>query len=112
MRAVAARYSGGFDPPSPDPTLPPVKALQVWNEPNLSGNLSPQFEGTTAISPVYYREMLNVSYGAVKAVAPRMLVVTAGTAPYGDPPAACECARWCSGNDALREGREEDKGRS
>jgi hypothetical protein len=86
MRAVAARYSGGFDPSGPDPTLPPVQALQVWNEPNLSGQLSPQYEGTTAISPGYYREMLNASYAAVKAVAPRMLVVTAGTAPYGDPP--------------------------
>jgi hypothetical protein len=86
MRAVAARYSGGFDPPGPDPTLPSVQAVQVWNEPNLSGQLSPQYEGTTAISPGYYREMLNASYGAVKAVAPRMLVVTAGTAPYGDPP--------------------------
>ena len=86
MRAVAARYSGGFDPPGPDPMLPPVQALQVWNEPNLSGQLSPQYDGTTAISPGYYREMLNASYGAVKAVAPRMLVVTAGTAPYGDPP--------------------------
>ena len=86
MRAVAARYSGGFDPAGPAPTLPPVQALQVWNEPNLSGQLSPQSEGTTAISPGYYREMLNASYAAVKAVDPQMLVVTAGTAPYGDPP--------------------------
>ena len=88
MRAVAARYSGGFDPDGggPAPTLPAVQALQVWNEPNLSGNLTPQYEGTTAISPGYYREMLNASYAAVKAVAPTMLVVTAGTAPYGDPP--------------------------
>ena len=86
MRAVAARYSGGFDPPGPAPTLPAVQALQVWNEPNLSGQLSPQYEGTTAISPGYYREMLNASYAAVKAVDPQMLVVTAGTAPYGDPP--------------------------
>ena len=30
--------------------------------------------------------MLNASYAAVKAVDPQMLVVTAGTAPYGDPP--------------------------
>ena len=63
-----------------------MQALQVWNEPNLSGQLSPQSEGTTAISPGYYREMLNASYAAVKAVDPQMLVVTAGTAPYGDPP--------------------------
>ena len=30
--------------------------------------------------------MLNASYAAVKAVDPAMRVVTAGTAPYGDPP--------------------------
>ncbi len=39
MRAVAARYSGGFDPDGagPAPPLPAVQALQVWNEPNLTG---------------------------------------------------------------------------
>jgi hypothetical protein len=87
-QAVAARYSGGFDPDGPGPAspLPAVQALQVWNEPNLSGYLAPQYEGETAFSPGYYREMLNAAYAAVKAVDPRMLVVTAGTAPYGDPP--------------------------
>ena len=88
MRAVAARYSGGFDPDGsgPAPPLPAVEALQVWNEPNLSGQLTPQYEGQTAISPGHYREMLNAAYSAVKAVDPGMLVVTAGTSPYGDPP--------------------------
>ena len=88
MRAVAARYSGGFDPdgPGPAPPLPAVQALQVWNEPNLSQYLTPQYDGQTAASPGWYREMLNASYAAVKAVDPRMTVVTAGTAPYGDPP--------------------------
>jgi hypothetical protein len=87
-QAVAARYSGGFDPdgPGPESPLPVVQALQVWNEPNLSGYLAPQYEGETAFSPGYYREMLNAAYAAVKAVDPRMLVVTGGTAPYGGPP--------------------------
>ena len=87
-RAVAARYSGGFDPDGGGPALPlpGVQALQVWNEPNLSGYLTPQYEGQTAVSPAHYRELLNAAYSAVKAVDPAMLVVTAGTAPYGDPP--------------------------
>ena len=89
MRAVAARYSGGFDPDGPGPaTLPAVQALQVWNEPNLSGLSTPQYEGTTAVSPGHYREMLNAAYAAVKAVDPTMLVVTAGTAPMAILPVA------------------------
>ncbi len=43
-------------------------------------------KGTTAVSPTHYREMLNATYSAVKAVDPAMLVVTGGPSPYGDPP--------------------------
>jgi hypothetical protein len=85
-QAVAARYSGGFDPPGPAPPLPAAEALQIWDEPNQEYWLSPAFEGKTAVSPAHYRGMLNASYPAVKAVNPRMLVVTGGTSPYGDPP--------------------------
>ena len=109
MRAVAARYSGGFDPAGPDPTLPPVQALQVWNEPNLSGQLSPQSEGTTAISPGYYREMLNASYGAVKAVDPQ------NARRHRRDRSLWRSSRWQPGEaggvlatDALRDGREEE----
>jgi hypothetical protein len=88
MRAVTARFSGGFDPDGagPAPRLPAVKALQVWNEPNIITSFTPQYEGQSAFSPGRYREMLNAAYAAVKAVDPKMLVVTAGTSPYGDPP--------------------------
>ena len=72
----------------PAPPLPAVQAIEVWNEANSSDWLNPQFEGTTALSPDYYREMLNASYGPIKAVNPQMLVVAGGTDPYGDPPAA------------------------
>jgi hypothetical protein len=83
--AVAARYSGRFDPDGPGAAavLPPAQAIQVWNEQNLLEHLMPQYQGNTPVSPEHYREMLNASYAAVKAVNPSMLVVTGGTAPYG-----------------------------
>jgi hypothetical protein len=87
-QAVASRYSGGFDPDGSGsaPPLPSVQALEIWNEPNLSGFLMPQYEGTTAVSVALYRQMLNASYAAVKAVSPHISVVAAGAGPYGDPP--------------------------
>jgi hypothetical protein len=88
VQAIAARYPGSFDPDGagPEPPLPAVRALQVWNEPNQDAFLGPQFQGTAIIGPDQYRELLNASYKAIKAVNPRMLVVTGGTSPYGDPP--------------------------
>jgi hypothetical protein len=90
VQAVAARYTGGFDPDGSGPAapLPAAQALQVWDEPNQEYFLSPayQADGTIPFSPAHYRSMLNASYNAVKAVNPQMLVVTGGTSPYGDPP--------------------------
>jgi hypothetical protein len=88
MQAIAARYSGGFDPDGGggQPPLPAVQALQVLNEPNQDAWLAPQFDGKAIIGPDLYRELLNASYTAIKAVNPQMLVVTGGTSPYGDPP--------------------------
>lgn len=88
MQAVAARYSGSFDPDGPGPgqTLPAVDAIQVWNEANQDFWLGPQFQGKQIVGADRYRAILNASYQAIKAVNPRILVVTAGTSPYGDPP--------------------------
>jgi hypothetical protein len=84
--ALARRYSGTFpDPARPGQTLPRVKAFQVWNEPNLSKYLNPQWTRTRATSPKLYRGMLNGFYRGVKSVDSRARVVTAGTAPFGDP---------------------------
>ena len=86
VRAVASRYSGGFDPDGAGPAarLPAVQALSIWAEPNLEVHLTPQYEGKTTVGPAHYREMLNAAYSAVKAVDPKMLVVTGGPSPYGD----------------------------
>ena len=84
--ALARRYSGHFpDPAHPGTLLPAVTAFQVWNEPNLSKYLSPQWSGRRAVAPAHYRRMLNAFYRGVKSVNRRALVVTAGTGPFGDP---------------------------
>jgi hypothetical protein len=89
--AAARRYDGRFpDPVTPGAFLPRVRYWQPWNEPNLSLYLSPQWtqsgNGWAPVSPVIYRRLLNAFYRAVKRVSSSNFVVTAGTAPYGDPP--------------------------
>jgi hypothetical protein len=89
-RAAATRYSGAFpDPLHPGQMLPRVRLWQVWNEPNLSQYLSPQWTRRRGrhkpASPGHYRRMLNAAYGEIKAVHSGNVVGTAGTAPYGDP---------------------------
>ena len=84
--ALARRYSGSFpDPARPGRLLPRVKAFQVWNEPNLSTYLNPQWKGRRTASPALYRSMLTAFYRGVKSVNARALVITAGTGPFGDP---------------------------
>jgi hypothetical protein len=84
--ALARRYSGHFpDPANPGQVLPRVIAFQPWNEPNLSSYLNPQWSGNQTASPAIYRAMLDAFYRGVKSVDPTALVVTAGTAPFGDP---------------------------
>jgi hypothetical protein len=65
-----------------------VKWFQLWNEPNLSQYLTPQWQRVkgkwVAIGPAHYRAMLNAFYAGVKAGQPGATVVAAGTAPFGD----------------------------
>jgi hypothetical protein len=89
--AAAIRYDGRFpDPLHPGAFLPRVRYWQAWNEPNLDYYLSPQWTRVgnrwAPASPAIYRQLLNAFYAAVKRVSSSNFVVTAGTAPYGDPP--------------------------
>jgi hypothetical protein len=91
--ALAERYSGRFaDPLLRGRKLPRVCYFQAWNEPNLSNYLMPQWGRTHGrwepVSPGIYRSLLNAFYRAVKSVQPTAAVVSAGTGPYGDPPAS------------------------
>jgi hypothetical protein len=57
---------------------PAEHVFQVWNEPNLSLNLSPVNAGT-------YRAMVNAVADAVHGVDPANLVIAGGLDPYGHP---------------------------
>ena len=91
-RVVASRYSGRYpDPLRPHHRLPRVTTFQIWNEPNLRINLSPQWTRDRRgrpipASPGIYRALLNAGYANVKAVQRHATVLAAGLGPYGDPP--------------------------
>ena len=83
--ALARRYSGSFpDPENPEATLPRVRHFQIFNEPNLSTYITPQWQGGRPVSASIYRQLLNAFYDGIKAVDESNVVVTAGTGPYGD----------------------------
>lgn len=88
--AAAQRYSGRFlDPERPGATLPRVRYWQAWNEPNLPQYLQPQWVARgprwVPFAPTHYRRMLNAFSDGVKSVLADNVVVTAGTAPLGEP---------------------------
>jgi hypothetical protein len=89
--AVAERYDGHFrDPLRADHFLPKVGYFQIWNEPNLTDYLEPQWIKTghrySPESPILYRALLNAGYAGITAAQRHAYVISAGTAPYGDPP--------------------------
>jgi hypothetical protein len=77
-RAAALRYSGHYH------GLPRVRYWQVWNEPNLGVDLSPQLDHGQALAAVRYRAMVNAVADAVKDVHGDNLVVAGGLAPFRD----------------------------
>jgi len=78
MRAIAQRYQGR------------VRAYQLWNEPNLAGEVGGR------IDPAFYVEMVKAGYLAVKSVDPQAIVVLGGLASTGvsDPQVAMEDTRY------------------
>jgi hypothetical protein len=73
--ALATHYDGqSVDPQSN--LLPAVNVFEVWNEPNLSLDLSPVKAST-------YRAMVNAVAASVHAVDPQNLVVAGGLDPFG-----------------------------
>jgi hypothetical protein len=89
--ALAQRYRGTFpDPLEPSRTLPRISAWQVWNEPNLTDELTPAWRRASGrwvpAAPAAYRGLLNAFARAANAIDPSVQIITAGTAPFGDAP--------------------------
>jgi len=80
--ALALRYGGAFA------GLPRVRYWQLWNEPNLTGFLSPQFENGKPFAAVWFRGMLNAFATAVRGVHSDNVVIAGGLAPIAIPEAA------------------------
>lgn len=77
-RAAATRYSGRFH------GLPHVRYWQVWNEPNLTTQLSPQLVRGRPVAALAYRDMVNAVAAAVKGVSGSNVVVAGGVSPFRD----------------------------
>lgn len=88
-KALATRYSGNYSPPLGLPAgisgvaLPRVALYEAWNEPNLTGFLSPQYIEGRPYSPLLYRKLLNGVYRGVHAAQPDARVIAGTTAPFG-----------------------------
>jgi hypothetical protein len=80
--ALAMQYSA----PSLIDPVPPTRWYEIWNEPNLSAYIAPQYKGKKPESPIIYGKLLNAAYSSIKAVAPKAQVISAGTGAYGTHP--------------------------
>ncbi len=85
--ALARRYDGSFRPAPGAVALPRVALYEAWNEPNLTGFLSPQWtESNAANGPRMYRGLLNGTYEGVKSAQPGAQVIAGSTGPNGGKP--------------------------
>jgi hypothetical protein len=76
--AVAARYSGRY------PGFPFVRFYTVWNEPNLSQFLAPQFDRRgRSVAPANYARIYAAAYAGIKRGNARALVALGETSARG-----------------------------
>jgi hypothetical protein len=80
---LARRYSGSYTPPGATAPLPRVAAFTLWNEPNGSGFLEPQWIGGVPVSADWYRQLLDLAYPAIKSVSPSATVLIGNTSDAG-----------------------------
>lgn len=86
VTALARRYNGEFDPDGPGgpaPILPEVSLWTVWNEPNLSIFLEPQFKNGRPYSPLLYRKLYFQAQRAIEAEHPGTQILIGEIAPTG-----------------------------
>jgi hypothetical protein len=86
VQALATRYHGGFDPDGPEGARKPIPGVDlwsVWNEPNLSIFLQPQYKNGEPYSPLMYRKLYLAAQRAIEANDPGAPILIGETAPTG-----------------------------
>lgn len=82
MGAVATRYNGSFDGGQYSIARPLVRHFEIWNEPNLSRYLVPQFDKRgRALSTRNYVTLVRAAYGRIKKANPRAVVIAGVAGP-------------------------------
>ena len=77
-RAIASRYSGRY------PGYPFVRFWSVWNEPNLSQFLTPQFNSSgVSVAPANYAKLYAAAYAGLKAGNPIAQIAIGETSARG-----------------------------
>ncbi len=77
-RAIASRYSGRLD------GFPFVRFWSIWNEPNLQGFLSPQFDSRgRSVAPANYAKLAAAGYTGIKAGNPQAQIAIGETSARG-----------------------------
>jgi Cellulase (glycosyl hydrolase family 5) len=77
-RAIASRYSGRYE------GYPFVRFWSIWNEPNLHGFLTPQFNSAgKSVAPANYAKLAAAGFTGIKAGSPRALVAIGETSARG-----------------------------
>jgi hypothetical protein len=77
-RAAASRYSGRFE------GYPFVRFFSIWNEPNLTQFLAPQFNAQgRSVAPANYAKLAAAAYGGIKAGNPQAQVAIGETSARG-----------------------------
>jgi len=91
--AIARRYNGTW-PDGAGGTLPLIRRLEIWNEPNIATYWFPQCrrQGGKFVldSARQYAALLAASYAQIKAVSPTSIVTGGVTGPVGD--STCDAA--------------------
>lgn len=76
--ALSARWSGRY------PSYPRVRSFTVWNEPNLTQFLAPQFDTLGRdVAPALYARLYRAAWNGLKAGNPQVLVGIGETSPWG-----------------------------
>jgi hypothetical protein len=80
---LSRRYSGSYALPGASAPLPRAAAFTLWNEPNGSGFLQPQWSHGVAASADWYRQLVDSAYPAIKRAAPSATVLIGNTSDAG-----------------------------